>query len=53
MGKVKVAEGQSVVLPCETDGKPTPLIYWKKVDVKLEGRRYRQHWKGNLTILVI
>lgn len=48
--KVKVAEGQSVVLPCETEGKPNPIIYWKKGDVKLEGRRYRIHWKGNLTI---
>ena len=48
--KVKVAVGQSVVLPCETEGKPTPRIYWKKGDVMLEEKRYHLHWKGNLTI---
>ena len=45
-----MAVGQSVVLPCETEGKPTPRIYWKKGDIKLEERRYHLHWKGNLTI---
>ncbi|KAK3601735.1 hypothetical protein CHS0354_016099 [Potamilus streckersoni] len=47
---VKVAEDQSVVLPCETIGKPNPVIYWKKGVQKLEGDRYIPHPSGNLTL---
>ena len=48
--KVKVAEGHSVVLPCETVGNPYPNIYWKRGHMKLVGRRYIIHRTGNLTI---
>ncbi|KAL3851941.1 hypothetical protein ACJMK2_015632 [Sinanodonta woodiana] len=47
---VKVAEDQSVVLPCETIGKPHPVIYWKKGVQKLEGEHYIPHPSGNLTL---
>ncbi|XP_060569116.1 neuroglian-like isoform X2 [Ruditapes philippinarum] len=47
---VKVSEGKSVTLPCEVDGKPTPRIYWKRKDQKMEGPNYTIMPSGNMII---
>ncbi|WAR24982.1 NRG-like protein [Mya arenaria] len=48
--RIKISEGQDVILPCEIDGKPTPTIYWKRGGLKMEGVRYIMNPTGNLTI---
>ncbi|KAL4226716.1 Hemicentin 2 [Mactra antiquata] len=49
--EIKVTEGYKVTLPCEIDGKPNPLIFWKRGNQKMEGKRFRPMPTGNLTIL--
>ncbi|XP_053377458.1 neuroglian-like isoform X2 [Mercenaria mercenaria] len=48
--EIKVSEGKSVTLPCEVDGKPTPSVFWKRKDQKMDGPGYRMMSTGNLTI---
>lgn len=50
--KITISEEQTVTLPCEIDGKPAPVVYWKRGGQKLEGPRYQQMVTGNLTIVV-
>lgn len=39
-GATKVAEGQPVTLTCEHNGKPDPVLTWKKNSQRLLGDRY-------------
>lgn len=50
--KITISEEQTVNLPCEIDGKPAPVVYWKRGGQKLEGSRYQKMVTGNLTIVV-
>ncbi|CAF4028111.1 unnamed protein product [Rotaria sordida] len=46
----RVVEGQSVILPCETNGVPTPKVYWHKRNRIITGVRYSISKDGSLTI---
>lgn len=48
--EIKVSEGKPVTLPCEIDGKPNPIIFWKRGAQKMEGPGYEMDPKG-MTIL--
>lgn len=48
--EIKVSEGKSVILPCEVDGKPTPTIFWKRKDQKMDGPGYIMEPTGSLKI---
>ncbi|XP_052211917.1 neuroglian-like isoform X2 [Dreissena polymorpha] len=48
---IKISEGQTVTLPCEIDGKPTPNIYWKRGGLVMSSDKYPRQPTGNLTIL--
>ena len=48
----EISEDQTVMLPCEIDGKPSPTIYWKKNGQKMEGPKYKMNKTGNMTIVV-
>uniref|UniRef100_A0A2C9KWE9 Neuroglian n=1 Tax=Biomphalaria glabrata TaxID=6526 RepID=A0A2C9KWE9_BIOGL len=51
--ETETAEGQEVILVCETTGKPDPIITWFKDDVLITGGRYRILSTGSLVIRAV
>lgn len=50
--RLKVAEGQTITLTCESSGKPKPSVVWFKGNQPLTGDRHVVQDNGDLLIKV-